>query len=97
MKKTLLYLLVLAVLIRLPDGWKADWSPLIVFGQTPLFYYLAHFYFLMMCGFLFFREAGSIGDLYLMWVVTLVVLYPVCAVYRRFKLGKPRESLWRML
>ena len=26
----------------------------------------------------------------------LVALYPVCAWYGRFKLGKPKDSLWRM-
>jgi hypothetical protein len=36
--------LLLALPIRLPAKVKSQHSPLIVFGQTPLFFYLAHFY-----------------------------------------------------
>lgn len=89
-------LLLLALLIRLPEKWKSAASPLIVFGQTPLFFYLAHFYLLMVAAFLFYREAGSLAHLYLAWVLVLVALYPVCLWYRGFKSTKPRESLWRM-
>ncbi len=89
-------LLLLVLLLRLPESWKSERSPLIIFGQTPLFFYLTHFYLLMACAFAFFREAGGLVQLYLMWVAVLVALYPVCAWYRRFKLSKPPESYWRL-
>jgi hypothetical protein len=89
-------LLLLALLIRLPRKVKSEASPLIVFGQTPLFFYVAHFYLLAICGFVFFREAASLEGAYVVWAAVLVILYPACAWYRRFKLAKPRESLWRM-
>ncbi|MEO8127721.1 MAG: heparan-alpha-glucosaminide N-acetyltransferase domain-containing protein [Bryobacteraceae bacterium] len=91
-----LNLLLLALLMRLPEGFRSEESPLIVFGQTPLFFYLAHFYLLAIFGFAFFREAGSPQMAYVMWVVVLALLYPVCAAYRRFKSGKPFESVWRL-
>ncbi|MFN7939757.1 MAG: heparan-alpha-glucosaminide N-acetyltransferase domain-containing protein [Bryobacteraceae bacterium] len=91
-----LNLLLLALLIRLPERIKAESSPLMVFGQTPLFFYLAHFYLLMIGGFIFFKEAGSLEQAYLGWAIVLIGLYPICAWYRKFKLSKPRESLWRM-
>jgi uncharacterized membrane protein len=89
-------LLLIALLIRLPESVKSVQSPLIVFGQTPLFFYLAHFYLLAACGFVFYREPSTLEGMYVVWAAVLVVLYPVCAWYRKFKMTKPRESLWRM-
>jgi len=84
-------LLLLALLIRLPRK-----APLVVFGQTPLFFYLAHFYLLLGIAFAFFREAASLEMAYVIWAAVIVALYPVCIWYRNFKMAKPPESLWRM-
>jgi uncharacterized membrane protein len=89
-------LLLLAALVRLPDQVRSESSPLIVFGQTPLFFYVAHFYLLALIGFALFREAASLELTYLVWGSVLVALYPLCAWYRRLQLAKPRSSLWRM-
>jgi uncharacterized membrane protein len=89
-------LLLLAVLIRLPENLKSMRSPLIVFGQTPLFFYVMHFYVLVLCAFAFFRVPASLEGAWVIWAVVLVALYPVCAWYRNFKLRKPADSLWRM-
>lgn len=91
-----LALLLLALLIRLPERVKADRSPLIVFGQTPLFFFIAHLYVLAALGFAFFREAASLEGAYGVWATVLVLLYPLCTWYRKFKFAKPRESLWRL-
>jgi hypothetical protein len=69
-------LLLLAMLIRLPDVVKSRPSPLIVFGQTPLFFYVAHFYLLAALAFAIFKEATSLQMAYVIWVVILAVLYP---------------------
>jgi uncharacterized membrane protein len=90
-------LLLIALLARLPGRFHSERSPLIVFGQTPLFFYIAHFYLLVACALIFFRKPLSLEAAYLVWGAVLAALYPVCAWYRDFKLGKPRESLWRML
>lgn len=71
-------------------------SPLLVFGQTPLFFYLAHFYLLGALGLLFFHEPGSLQMAWAVWAFVIVALYPACVWYRKCKLGKPPESLWRM-
>lgn len=91
--------LVLAgLLMRLPDWVKAAQSPLMVFGQTPLFFYLTHFHLLTLLAFLFFRtEAASLEGAYVVWALVLVALYPACRWYRTFKMSKPAESLWRLL
>ena len=83
------------LLLQLLRHTKAN-SPLITFGQTPLFFYIAHFYLLAAFGLTVFKEAGSLEMAYVMWAVVLVLLYPVCRWYQQFKLTKPAESLWRL-
>ncbi len=84
-------LLLLAGLLRVSER-----SPLLVYGQTPLFFYFAHFLSFTVLGFLLFREPGTIAHVYAVWAAVVVALYPACVWYRRFKLSKPPESLWRM-
>jgi uncharacterized membrane protein len=89
-------LLLLALLIRLPERVRSVRSPLIVFGQTPLFFYIAHFYLLAGFAFVFFREPASLQGAYWVWLAALAILYPACARYRRFKMTRPAGSLWRV-
>jgi hypothetical protein len=89
-------LLLLALLVRLPEALKSARSPLIVFGQTPLFFYVAHFWLLTVCAFVFFRAPASLEGAWIVWAVVLVTLYPVCAWYRSFKMSRASDSLWRM-
>ncbi len=89
-------LLLLAALMCLPGLYRSAKSPLMVFGQTPLFFYIVHLYLFAVTGFLFFREAAPLWVTYPVWLGGLILLYPVCAWYRQFKLAKAPESLWRM-
>lgn len=89
-------LLLLGLLGRLGGTLLSARSPLIVFGQTPLFFYIVHFWLLAICAFALFREPSSLEGIYPVWLGVLAVLYPVCMWYRRFKLSKPRESFWRL-
>ena len=84
-------LVLLGLLVRLPAR-----SPLVVFGQTPLFFYLGHFYLLLALAFAFFREAASLEMAYVVWIAVIAALYPACVWYRNFKSLKPPESLWRL-
>lgn len=89
-------LLLLAALQHAPSRWLSPSSPLIVFGQTPLFFYVVHFYVLVAIALVFFAEASSLAFMYVVWALLLAGLYPVCAWYRGFKMSRPRESLWRL-
>ena len=66
-------------------------NPVLVFGQTALFFYLLHFAVL----FLFAQGSGLVGQAGLLatWVAAgaaLVPLYPICLWYRRYKSEHPR-------
>ncbi|MBI5086044.1 MAG: DUF1624 domain-containing protein [Acidobacteria bacterium] len=68
-----------------------------VFGQAPLFFYLAHLYVYMLMRFVFFPQtSGPQWVLYPSWLAGVALLYPACLWYRRFKASKPDGSLWRM-
>lgn len=70
--------------------------PVKVFGQTAMFFYLAHLYLYALMG-IAFRSGCSIGVMYLCWLVGLVLLYFICARFLAFKKTKANDSLWRMI
>ncbi len=70
-------------------------NPLLVFGQTALFFYIVH---IMMLGASAMALAGGIQlsglkETYIATVVTLVVLYPVCIWFRNLKRKYPKSFL----
>lgn len=78
---------------------KADtkWlKPIRIFGQTAMFYYIAHLYIFAIMGILFPMGSG-IEIMYLMWGLALIILYFICDKFLQFKKGKPLDSLWRMI
>jgi uncharacterized membrane protein len=79
-----------AVSPRLPV-WGA---PLLTFGRTALFFYIVHLYLYALVGF-GFPHGASIPVVYPVWAVGLLILYPLCTRYERFKFRKPADSFWR--
>ena len=69
-------------------------NPVLVFGQTALFFYLAHFGVIVMLKPFF--ERGDLTQTYLITVLVLIVLYPFCQLYRSLKRQYP-QSLLRFL
>jgi len=68
--------------------------PLLIFGQTALFFYIVHLYLFAFIGMAFPQGTGY-GLLYVTWLVGLAVLYPLCFLYRRFKRKTSPDSIWR--
>ncbi len=72
-----------------------DRGPLLVFGQTALFFYLLHFPMLAAASLGIFGRMGaaSLAAAYTAALAVLVVLYPVCLGYRRLKRAYPTSVL----
>jgi uncharacterized membrane protein len=92
-------LVLLGVLARLdgpgePPGWL---RPILVFGRTPLFFYLAHLLLFALLGLAIGVEGTGVPAMLPLWVAGLVALYPACRWYDRFKRGTSPDSLWRLL
>jgi hypothetical protein len=63
---------------------------------VPLFFYLLHLYLFGILSW-FFARGTSFGVMYGIWLAALVVMYPACRWYARFKARKPIHSAWRLL
>jgi len=71
-------------------------KPVKVFGQTAMFFYIAHLFFYATLSFAFPRGC-DIKIMYAVWVFGLVVLYFISNWFLQFKRNKPKNSLWRMV
>lgn len=66
-------------------------NPLLVFGQTALFYYLMHFTLLGAGSKALHIPAGGLARTYLLALLVSVVLYPACLAFRSYKQAHPRS------
>jgi uncharacterized membrane protein len=87
-------LLLLFVLAKTAP-WLQTWGkPLVLFGSTALFFYVAHLYLYALTG-LALPVRPSFSVMYLFWLLGLVLLYPACLRYKRFKRRTAPDSVWR--
>jgi uncharacterized membrane protein len=90
-------LLALSAFARLGERRPGLLRPLAVFGRAPLFFYLVHLFLYVLLGVLFAPGGSSIPFMFPFWLLGLLILYPLCRWYGRFKQGRPVTSLWRLL
>ena len=86
---------ILAVMLKLEPaiGVRAN-GPLLVLGQTAMFYYLVHrFVFDATAAYGGLHGVGTISATYTVGIGALVVLYPLCRWYRSFKAAHPQSFL----
>ncbi len=69
---------------------------LLVFGQAPLAFYVAHLWLFALVGMIWFRRGTSYPVVYLVWLAGLVPLYVLTRWYRDFKHARPADSVWRL-
>jgi uncharacterized membrane protein len=86
---------LLGLLARATTGAGAALSILRVFGRCALFFYVTHLYLYAVLGLVLPGHTSLLG-MYPWWGAGLVVLYPACVRYERFKRAKGPESLWRL-
>ena len=66
------------------------------FGSSPLFFYIAHLYLYTFMGWAFPHGMG-LTHMVPLWFAGLLILYPLCLRYGRFKQSRPADSVWRLL
>ncbi len=89
-------LILLWIISRIRSGGVLGWNPLLVFGRTALFSYLAHIVIYLTLGRLFVPDGASLGIMYLFWLGGLGILYFPAKWYEKFKSGKPARSWVRL-
>jgi len=90
--------LLLVVFLRFERRMRGEpnrWNPLLVFGQTALFFYVLHF---PMLGFAAIGITGGLmqrglTETWLAAGAVLIVLYPICLGFRALKRRHPRSLL----
>jgi uncharacterized membrane protein len=80
---------------RRMQGPPNQFNPLLVFGQTSLFFYMVHFIVLGASAILITGGTNLRGltETYLAAIGTIIVLYPVCIGYRALKRKHPTSFL----
>lgn len=90
-------LVVLALLARVSGAWQRFLHPLVVFGRTPLFFYVLHLFLYAGLGYLFAPKGTSLVAMYPFWLLSLLILFPLCLWYGWFKQRQPATSVLRLL
>lgn len=88
-------LVLLFVASRIEPALLRAGRPLLVFGRSALFFYIAHMYLYGALG-LAFPGGASYPVIYLAWLAGLAILFPLCVWYGTFKAKKPIESVWKL-
>jgi uncharacterized membrane protein len=63
--------------------------PLVILGQAPLFFYVQHLFLYAGLGHLLAPNGTSIPAMYPIWLLGLLILFPLCLGYRWFKRHQP--------
>lgn len=90
-------LILLALFARVKEGLQRFFQPLVVYGRVPLFFYLSHLFVYALMGNLLTPQGTSLPIMYRYWLLGLLILYPLCLLYGRFKERQPPNSAARFL
>ena len=79
------------------DAFLNSWGQFLLdYGRSPLFFYVAHLHiYQAMSQVVFSRHEHIASMAAVWWIVGLIILWPMCRAYGRFKQSTPKESIWR--
>jgi len=76
----------------------SNWlKPLKLFGQCALFFFLCHWFVYFGLSLLLNEKLTTPMTLLSGWLVGLIILYPLCKLFNRFKSRQEPDSFWRLL
>lgn len=71
--------------------------PLVILGRAPLFFYILHLFLYAFTGKLLGPEKLSLAGMYGVWILGVVILLPLCAVYAGQKVKSRLTSAIRLV
>ena len=87
-----LNLFLLGLFARANEKLRSFFYPLVVYGQTPLFFYVVHLFLYAGLGLWLAPQGTSIARMYPFWLLGLLILFPVCWLYGKLK-HRPQANL----
>lgn len=90
-------LILLDLFARANSSLRSFFYPLVVFGQVPLFFYIVHLMLYAGLGLWLTPEGTSLARMYPLWLLGLLILFPVCLFYRKLKQRQPANLVLRYL
>ena len=88
-------LILLSAFARASEKLRPMLDALAVFGRAPLFFYTLHLFLYAGFGWLFTPRGTSIPAMIPFWLVGLLILYPLCLWFGRWKQRQPAMSIVR--
>lgn len=92
-----LNLSLLGIFARLSESIQTFFFPLVVFGRSPLFFYILHLFLYAGLGIWLAPEGTSIAAMYPYWILGLLLLFPICLLYGQLKHRPSVNSVLRYL
>jgi uncharacterized membrane protein len=90
-------LLLLWLFDRIEERRASLLQPLVVFGSTPLFFYILHLFLYAIIGRILTPRGISLALMLPLWILGLIILYPLCKWYAGVKVRQPEQSVMRFL